>query len=138
MEAPEAASVIRATLAKELGEKSPELLSSGGGKEPTETASSAKEGKSPVGKEPVGKQPVPVAETPAATDEWDEYSYPGVGVNGIYFSSIARGSGNFEPKSPPPGDHPPTTKKKPPHRPNIPPTEPPVVVPPPISKTSPE
>ena len=124
LEAPEAASTIRATLAKELGEKSPELLPAAEATAPVAGDSGKEGGKSPVSAPPAGKEPVPaIPAAPALEpDEYEDYYYPAVGVNGIYFTSRA------VPVIPGKTVQPEiiqsvTTKKKPPRRPVSPVTE---------------
>ena len=96
-EAPAAAPAIRAALARELGEKSPELLAG---------QPSAAEAGEPIsadgGKNPVGKNPLPPApEVPVAELDTEAGVLPSIETSGIYISS-RKGSAAPAPSPPAP------------------------------------
>ena len=123
LEAPEAGPAIRASLARELGEKTPGLFDNtvvnGAGSPPPVVQD---------GKSSIGKQPIPVALTQsppeAAVDSEGEVNFPiNIGASGIYFLSTPRAE-----HSPMPqirehvGFRPTFTTKTPPRRPVLPAT----------------
>jgi hypothetical protein len=121
LEAPETVGAVRAALAAELGEKSPELLAVPGGPGVIAEGTGNNGGKSPAEAASTGKSSVPPpaaipADAQQDDEENEELDYPSVRVNGIYLIS--------GPASANPGKTPPSkiirsisTKKIPPQRP---------------------
>jgi hypothetical protein len=88
LESPEAVPAIQQALSRELGDKGPALLAPA-----TPTPSEAPEALPPLAEDQaaVGKAPAPAPPDNNETDEVLE-AWPAVGVSGIYYAPLARGS----------------------------------------------